>query len=93
VIVSVEDTGIGIAPEHQARIWENFEQVDSSYTRHQQGTGLGLALTRRLVEMHGGSIWLTSEVGRGSTFSFRLPLRLLNDEEPVAGTAEEVMAA
>ena len=93
VVVSVEDTGIGIAPEHQARIWENFEQVDSSYTRHQQGTGLGLALTRRLVEMHGGSIWLTSEVGRGSTFSFRLPLRLLNDQETAAGTAEGVMAA
>jgi len=74
--VSVSDTGIGIKPEDHARIWNEFEQVDSSYARTQQGTGLGLALTRKLVELHGGSIWLVSEgiEGKGSRFVFELPL-------------------
>lgn len=75
VVISVCDTGIGIAPEHQDRVFGTFEQVDSSYARQQQGTGLGLALTKRLVELHGGSLRLTSEVGQGSTFSVHLPLR------------------
>jgi signal transduction histidine kinase len=85
--ISVEDTGIGIAPEHQTRIFGAFEQVDSSYARQQQGTGLGLALTKRLVELHGGQISLTSEVGIGSTFTFTLPLH--SYEEP-AGEATEL---
>jgi PAS domain S-box-containing protein len=72
-VISVEDTGIGIAPENQARVFQPFEQVDNSYARHQQGTGLGLALTKRLVEMHGGKIWLQSVEGQGTTFSFSLP--------------------
>ena len=80
IVVRVKDTGIGISPEHQARVFGAFEQVDSSYARRQQGTGLGLALAKRMVEMHGGRIWLESQVGRGSTFSFSLPIRDLADE-------------
>ena len=72
--VVVWDTGIGIAPEDLHRIFLEFEQVDSSYARQQQGTGLGLALTRRLVEAHGGQIRVESIVGQGSTFTFVLPL-------------------
>ncbi|HEV8335979.1 MAG TPA: ATP-binding protein [Candidatus Polarisedimenticolia bacterium] len=72
--VSVEDTGIGIRPEDQARIFAAFIQVDGSYARKYQGTGLGLTLVKRFVEMHGGEIVVTSEVGKGSTFTFRLPL-------------------
>ena len=83
-IIRVSDTGIGIAPDHQKRIFSAFEQVDSSYTRQQQGTGLGLALTRSIVELHGGKLWLESEEGRGSTFSFSLPLqRQVSVAEPL----------
>jgi signal transduction histidine kinase len=75
VRVEVADTGIGIRPDDQQRIFNEFEQVDSSYGRQQQGTGLGLALTKRLVELHGGEIWVESRGidGEGSTFIFRLP--------------------
>jgi len=73
--VSVSDTGIGIAPEDHARIFNEFEQVGPGSSREQQGTGLGLALTRKLVELHGGRIWVESDVGRGSTFRFTLPLK------------------
>jgi len=74
--VAVADTGIGIKPNDQQRVFNEFEQVDSSYGRLQQGTGLGLALTRRLVEMHGGRIWVESEgvEGKGSTFTFLIPI-------------------
>jgi len=72
--VSIQDTGIGIRKEDQERIFAAFIQVDGSYARKYQGTGLGLTLVKRFVEMHGGEIWVTSEVGRGSTFSFRIPL-------------------
>jgi signal transduction histidine kinase len=93
VVVSVEDTGIGIAPDHQKRIFGAFEQVDSSYARQQQGTGLGLALTKEIVEMHGGHIWLASTPGEGSTFSFSLPLLLSEDgDEARASMVEEVAA-
>ncbi len=74
--VAVEDTGIGIAPEDQAIIWEEFMQLDSGPGREQEGTGLGLALTRRLAGMLGGAIWVESAPGRGSTFTFVLPRRL-----------------
>ena len=73
--IAVTDTGIGIKPEDQARVFAEFEQLDAAYVREQQGTGLGLALTRKLVEMHGGRIWVESEVGRGSTFHLVLPFR------------------
>ena len=74
--VAVTDTGIGIKVNDQERIFKEFEQVDSSYGRQQQGTGLGLALTKRLVEMHGGRIWVESAgiEGKGSTFTFLIPL-------------------
>ena len=74
--VSVQDTGIGIDPRNHERIFLEFEQVDSSYGRQQQGTGLGLALTKRLIAMHGGNIWVESEgvEGKGSTFTFVLPI-------------------
>jgi signal transduction histidine kinase len=73
--VAVADTGIGIKPEDQERIFLSFEQLDSSYAKEQQGTGLGLALTRRLVELHGGRIWVESEgiAWKGTTFTFVIP--------------------
>jgi signal transduction histidine kinase len=75
VEVAVRDTGIGIAPEDQAVVFEEFRQVGRDTMRKAEGTGLGLALTRRFVELHGGAIRLDSAPGRGSTFSFTLPLR------------------
>src|SRR5262249_29933402 len=73
--IVVADTGIGIAPDDQERIFERFQQVDSSSTRRYQGTGLGLALVRQLLELQGGRIWVESEVNQGSRFHFTLPLR------------------
>jgi signal transduction histidine kinase len=75
VEVSVSDTGIGIAAEDQPAIFEEFRQVGSDYTRKREGTGLGLTLARKFVELHGGRIWVASEVGKGSTFAFTLPER------------------
>jgi signal transduction histidine kinase len=73
VAISVTDTGIGIAPEDHERVFNRFEQVDPSTTRAYQGTGLGLSLTRKLVELHGGGMELKSEIGEGSTFTVWLP--------------------
>jgi CheY-like chemotaxis protein/two-component sensor histidine kinase len=72
--VEVGDTGVGIPREHHERIFNEFYQVDSATTRQVEGTGLGLSLTRRIVELHGGTMGLTSEPGTGSVFTFRLPL-------------------
>jgi signal transduction histidine kinase len=72
--ISVSDTGIGIAPEDQEKIFEEFKQVGSDYARKAEGTGLGLTLTRKLVELHGGRISVESEPGKGSTFTFSLPI-------------------
>jgi CheY-like chemotaxis protein/anti-sigma regulatory factor (Ser/Thr protein kinase) len=73
--VAVHDTGTGIAPDDQERIFEEFQQAPQGGAQKREGTGLGLALTRALVEMHGGRIWVESELGVGSTFTFRLPVR------------------
>jgi signal transduction histidine kinase len=78
VEISVSDTGIGIAPEDQARIFEEFRQVGADYAHKVEGTGLGLTLAKKFVELHGGKIWVESEVGKGSTFSFSLPERSSN---------------
>lgn len=72
--VEVTDTGIGIAPEDYPKIFVEFSQVDSSHSRKYEGTGLGLALTKKLVELHGGKIGFESRVGIGSTFRFTLPV-------------------
>jgi signal transduction histidine kinase/ligand-binding sensor domain-containing protein/CheY-like chemotaxis protein len=76
VRVAVADTGIGIAPENQARIFEEFAQEDASTTRRFGGTGLGLSIARQLIELMGGHLALSSEPGKGSTFSFELSLPL-----------------
>ncbi|HEX6061635.1 MAG TPA: sensor histidine kinase [Candidatus Limnocylindria bacterium] len=73
VVVSVRDTGVGIAPADQTRVFEEFTQAGGAATSGQEGTGLGLTLSRRLVELHGGRIWVESEPGKGSMFSFMLP--------------------
>lgn len=74
VRVSVIDTGIGIRAEDQGRIFEEFEQIDSSFSRQHEGTGLGLSLSKKLVELHGGRIWVESEgENKGSIFTFEIP--------------------
>jgi signal transduction histidine kinase len=75
VYVEVKDDGIGIAPENVANLFDKFYQVDPSLTRVHGGAGLGLAISRVLIESHSGSIGVTSELGKGSTFWFTLPLK------------------
>src|SRR5262245_1190199 len=75
VEISVSDTGIGIAPEDQAKIFEEFRQVGGDYSHKKEGTGLGLTLAKKFVELHGGRIWVESEIGKVSTFRFTLPER------------------
>jgi signal transduction histidine kinase len=72
--ISVTDTGVGIAPEDHAAVFEEFRQVGTDYARKHEGTGLGLALARKFVELHGGKIWVKSEVGQGATFTFTIPV-------------------
>jgi signal transduction histidine kinase/uncharacterized protein (DUF302 family) len=89
--VSVEDTGIGMKPEDLPKLFREFEQIDGSYTRRYQGTGLGLALCRRFVEMHGGRIWAESQFGKGSIFTFTIPREpRLASEAPVEEVAQTV---
>ena len=75
ILIAVKDTGIGIATADQEAVFEEFRQVGGDYTSKQEGTGLGLALTRRFVELHGGRIWVESAPGKGSTFFFTIPDR------------------
>jgi signal transduction histidine kinase len=86
VEIAVNDTGIGIAPEDHAAVFEQFKQVGTDYKRKAEGTGLGLALTRKLVELHGGSMRLESEPGKGSTFAFTLPLKAAAQNAPATST-------
>jgi signal transduction histidine kinase len=76
ITITVSDTGIGIAPSDQAAIFVEFRQVGREDARKEEGTGLGLTLAKKFVELHGGRIWVQSQVGQGSTFSFTLPRRL-----------------
>jgi two-component system, NarL family, sensor histidine kinase BarA len=73
VVVEVGDTGIGIDPEHHELVFREFAQVDASASRQHHGTGLGLTIARKLVELHGGRIWLESRLGEGSRFYFTIP--------------------
>jgi signal transduction histidine kinase/DNA-binding response OmpR family regulator/ligand-binding sensor domain-containing protein/heme exporter protein D len=75
IVVSVVDTGMGIAPADQPKVFERFKQVGDTLTDKPKGTGLGLPICREIVEHHGGRVWVESEVGRGSTFSFTLPVK------------------
>ncbi len=72
--VGVTDSGVGISEQNLPLVFDRFRQVDQSHTRRVGGTGLGLSITKQLIEMHGGQIWVTSEVGVGSTFAFTIPI-------------------
>lgn len=91
VVVSVIDTGLGIAPADQPKVFERFKQVGDTLTDKPKGTGLGLPICREIVEHHGGRIWVESEPGRGSTFSFTLPLAAA--ESMTEGTGPVELAA
>ena len=89
VWVSVRDTGIGIAPEDQSRIFDEFQQAKQGTMKSEDGTGLGLTLAKKFVEMHGGRIWVESEMGVGSTFTFTIPIQV---STPVAETMVQELA-
>ena len=74
--VAVRDTGPGIAPADQGKIFEEFQQADNSATKRKGGTGLGLSIAKRIIGMHGGRIWVESDVGKGSTFAFTIPVKV-----------------
>jgi signal transduction histidine kinase len=91
--VVVADTGPGILAEHLPHVFERFYRVDESRSRDDGGTGIGLAIARSVVEAHGGRIWAESEPGRGSTFTFELPVAStsggLGGERPSAATSNQ----
>ena len=74
--VAVRDTGPGIASSDQGKIFEEFQQADNSATKRKGGTGLGLSIAKRIIGMHGGRIWVESDVGKGSTFAFTIPVQV-----------------
>ena len=80
--LAVCDTGIGIAPEDQTLVFEEFRQAGLTSSQKHEGTGLGLALCRQFVELHGGRIWVESTPGQGSTFSFTLPVTVERQTGP-----------
>ena len=73
ILTTIKDTGIGVRPDELNRIFERFYRGDDPFVREQRGTGLGLSIAKSLVELHGGRIWVKSEVGKGSAFEFTLP--------------------
>jgi signal transduction histidine kinase len=75
LVYRVKDTGIGIAPDKIDSLFTEFKQTDATIASEFGGTGLGLSITRKFVEMHGGRIWVESELGKGSEFIFEIPLR------------------
>lgn len=79
VLVSIKDNGVGIPSKMKESIFERFVQVDKSTMRKREGSGIGLSLVKSLIEMHGGNIWLESEEGKGSKFTFEIPLRTIDD--------------
>jgi len=81
LLVSIKDTGEGIAENEKPRIFERFYRVDKAHSREQGGTGLGLAIVKHLVQIQGGEIWVESKPGEGSVFSFSLPLQ--SDSPPL----------
>ncbi len=80
--VSVKDTGKGISEYDQKKIFHPFVQADTFESKEQEGTGLGLSLVKKFVELHNGSIWLESEVGKGTTFFFSIPINAKFSEDP-----------
>ncbi|MCL5994797.1 MAG: ATP-binding protein [Chloroflexi bacterium] len=89
IVISVKDTGVGIAPEDLQRIFEPFTKIDQSH-KHLGGTGLGLTISKRFVELHGGRMWVESAMGKGSTFFFTLPLIPPSPEALTQGTLRQV---
>ena len=76
LVYRVADTGIGIPPDKIASLFTEFKQTDATIASEYGGTGLGLSISKKFVEMHGGRIWVESELGKGSTFIFEIPLRV-----------------
>ena len=70
----MRDTGPGISPSDQVKIFEEFQQADNAAAKRKGGTGLGLSIAKRIIAMHGGRIWVESDVGKGSTFAFTIPV-------------------
>ena len=95
MVVAVRDTGIGIAEEERERIFEAFQRGGRGVRTSTEGTGLGLTLSRQIVELHGGRIWMESRVGEGSTFSFAIPrsadVPAVEHEPPAAAPAGRVL--
>ena len=85
---TVWDTGIGIAQENLPKLFQPFQQIENIYSREHQGTGLGLYYSKKLVELHGGEIWVETEEGKGSRFNFTIPSTLQIDDT----TAKKVVS-
>ncbi|MDQ1274973.1 MAG: two-component system, cell cycle sensor histidine kinase PleC, partial [Euryarchaeota archaeon] len=73
ILIRVNDTGVGISEADMSKLFQPFKQLNSCHSREYEGTGLGLALVKKFVEMHGGTIWVKSKIGEGSTFVFTIP--------------------